>query len=354
MDISQTILYLLKGLILLLDQVPYLLFIYAIVTVIITAVRRSKRDPSVRRGLIRKLSEATGSANGNEAAHGFGADLNGPDPYTTSALLNGYTQGVTPINRESEPLPENTLRNPTPLPPGFVRLDSPASVSPVAASPAAAAAATMAPTAPSPAGTAFDAARIGAAASITAMLRNLPADYHVIDEVMIANGTGTSGDHAITTTLDHVIVSPYGVFVIDEKEPMADRIEGDTQDMHWRAGWGKDGRINGPVSDMVNPVPENVRNLQALSHITGIPLDRFISIIVFCGEGFDLSALTGRKRLLSSTKGMPYPTRIITSAELPSVLADYRKPLLDAFSVQAKTATIGSLSIAKPMNGQAL
>ena len=72
------------------------------------------------------------------------------------------------------------------------------------------------------------------------------------------------------------------------------------------------------------------------------------------GEGFDLSALTGRKRLLSSTKGMPYPTRIITSAELPSVLADYRKPLLDAFSVQAKTATIGSLSIAKPMNGQAL
>lgn len=354
MDISQTILYLLRGLLLLLDQVPYLLFIYAIVTVIITAVRRSKRDPSVRRGLIRKLSEATGSANGNEAAHGFGADPNGPDPYTTSALLNGYTQGVTPTNRESEPLPENTLRNPTPLPPGFVRLDSPASASPVAASPAAAAAATTAPTAPSPAGTAFDAARIGAAASITAMLRNLPADYHVIDEVMIDNGTGTSGDHAITTTLDHVIVSPYGVFVIDEKEPMADRIEGDTQDMHWRAGWGNDGRINGPVSDMVNPVPENVRNLQALSHITGIPLDRFISIIVFCGEGFDLSALTGRKRLLSSTKGMPYPTRIITSVELLSVLADYRKPLLDAFTVQAKTATIGSLSVAKPMNGQAL
>lgn len=354
MDISQTILYLLKGLILLLDQVPYLLFIYAIVTVIITAVRRSKRDPSVRRGLIRKLSEATGSANGNEAAHGFGADPNGPDPYTTSALLNGYTQGVTPTNRESEPLPENALRNPTPLPPGFVRLGSTASASPVAASLAAMTAATTAPTAPSPAGTVFDAARIGAAASVAAMLRNLPADYHVIDEVMIANGTGTSGDHAITATLDHVIVSPYGVFVVDEKEPMADRIEGDTQDMHWRAGWGNDGRINGPVSDMVNPVPENVRNLQALSHITGIPLDRFISIIVFCGEGIDLSALTGRKRLLSSTKGMPYPTRIITSAELPSVLADYRKPLLDAFTVQAKTATIGSLSVAKPMNGQAL
>lgn len=346
MDISQTILYLLKGLILLLNQAPYLLFIYAIVTVIITAVRRSKRDPSVRRGLIRKLSEATGSTNK------FSADPNGPDPYTTSALLNGYTQGVTPTNRESEPLPENTLRNPTPLPPGFVRLDSPASASPVATSPAAAA--TTTPTAPSPAGTAFDATRIGAAASVAVMLRNLPADYHVIDEVMIANGTGTSDDHAITTTLDHVIVSPYGVFVIDEKEPMTDRIEGDTQDMRWRAGWGNDGRINGPVNDMVNPVPENVRNLQALSHITGIPLDRFISIIVFCGEGIDLSALTGRKRLLSSTKGMPYPTRIITSAELPSVLADYRKPLLDAFTVQAKTATIGSLSVAKPMNGQAL
>ncbi|MBW3094126.1 NERD domain-containing protein [Bifidobacterium sp. 64T4] len=350
MDISQTISSLLKGLILLLNQMPFLLFVYAIVAVIITTVHRIKRNPSLKRGLARKLSEVVDSANNNT----YGSDdsdsdnPNAPDPYTTSSLLNGYSQGVTSTNTESEPLPESTLRNPTPLPPGFVRLDSPAATT----SAASANSTTAAATAPaSTAGAAFGTAHAGAAASIAAMLRNLPADYHVIDEVMIANGAGTSSDHATTATLDHVIVSPYGIFVIDEKNPMADRIEGDTQDMHWRAGWSKDGRINGPVNDMVNPVLENVRYLQALSHIIGVPLDRFVSIIVFCGDGFDLSALTGRKRLLSSTKGMPYPTRIITSAELPGVFADYRTPLLDAFTVQMKTTTIGSLSVARPNTG---
>ncbi len=145
--------------------------------------------------------------------------------------------------------------------------------------------------------------------------------------------------------LDHVVVSPYGVFVIDEKETVEQRIEGDVQEPRWRACWGDGRDPSRPDRELFNPIMENIRHVQALGHITGIPTEQFISIIVFCGTDVDLEGISGRKKLLSSTRGMPYPTRIITEDQMEDVFNAYRKPSMNEFIVQAKSATIASLSM---------
>ena len=58
-----------------------------------------------------------------------------------------------------------------------------------------------------------------------------------------------------------------------------------------------------------------------------------------------------RGRLPPSTRGMPYPTRIVTRDELPRVLGQYRKPMLDEFARQSKTAIIEPLSADRADDG---
>lgn len=288
---------------------PELLFTYVIVAAIIGMIKRVRRglrdDGSFIRLLAARLDGNGQKDDDDELAR---------DPYTAVNLLNGYTQGVTPtLDADAAPLPPESLRTPAPLPPTNAKH--------------------------------VTAITLGSGSSVAAMLRNLPSEYHVVDDVVIADTAGTSTAHATTTTLDHVVVSPYGVFVIDEKETVEQRIEGDVQEPRWRACWGDGHDPSRPDRELFNPIMENIRHVQALGHITGIPAEQFISIIVFCGTDVDLEDISGRKKMLSSTRGMPYPTRIITEDQLEDVFNAYRKPSMNEFIVQAKSATIASLSM---------
>lgn len=288
---------------------PELLLTYVIVAAIIGMIKRVRRglrdDGSFIRLLAARLDGNGRKDDDDELAR---------DPYTAVNLLNGYTQGVTPtLDADAAPLPPESLRTPAPLPSTNAKH--------------------------------VTAITLGSGSSVAAMLRNLPSEYHVVDDVVIADTAGTSTAHATTTTLDHVVVSPYGVFVIDEKETMEQRIEGDVQEPRWRACWGDGRDPSRPDRELFNPIMENIRHVQALGHITGIPAEQFISIIVFCGTDVDLEGISGRKKLLSSTRGMPYPTRIITEDQLEDVFNAYRKPSMNEFIVQAKSATIASLSM---------
>lgn len=293
----------------LLTYSPELLFTYVIVAAIIGVIKRVRRglrdDGSFIRLLAARLDGNGQKDDDDELAR---------DPYTAVNLLNGYTQGVTPtLDADAAPLPPESLRTPAPLPSTNAKH--------------------------------VTAITLGSGSSVAAMLRNLPSEYHVVDDVVIADTAGTSTAHATTTTLDHVVVSPYGVFVIDEKETMEQRIEGDVQEPRWRACWGDGRDPSRPDRELFNPIMENIRHVQALGHITGIPAEQFISIIVFCGTDVDLEGISGRKKLLSSTRGMPYPTRIITEDQLEDVFNAYRKPSMNEFIVQTKSATIASLSM---------
>ena len=80
-----------------------------------------------------------------------------------------------------------------------------------------------------------------------------------------------------TTQIDHVIVSRYGVFVVETKN-MDGWIFGDEKSAQWtQSMYGKKYRFQ-------NPLRQNYRHTKALSDFLGIEHDKFISVVMFWGN----------------------------------------------------------------------
>lgn len=99
-------------------------------------------------------------------------------------------------------------------------------------------------------------------------LSKLPAEYHVINNLLIPNRSGTS-------QIDHVIVSPYGIFVIETKR-YSGLIRGSWRSKQWRQYFGSRYQL------FHNPIHQNYGHIQALKAILpNVSDDKFVSIIVF-------------------------------------------------------------------------
>lgn len=80
-----------------------------------------------------------------------------------------------------------------------------------------------------------------------------------------------------TTQIDHVIVSRYGVFVVETKN-MDGWIFGDEKSAQWTQC------IFGKKYKFQNPLRQNYRHTKALSDFLGINHDKFLSVVMFWGE----------------------------------------------------------------------
>ncbi|MCR4331434.1 MAG: NERD domain-containing protein, partial [Sulfuricaulis sp.] len=97
-----------------------------------------------------------------------------------------------------------------------------------------------------------------------------PEVYVDINNITIPTSNGT-------TQIDHVIVSRYGVFVVETKN-MDGWIFGDEKNSQWTQS------IFGKKYKFQNPLHQNYRHTKALSEFLGIDHDKFISIVMFWGE----------------------------------------------------------------------
>lgn len=80
-----------------------------------------------------------------------------------------------------------------------------------------------------------------------------------------------------TTQIDHVIVSRYGIFVVETKN-MDGWIFGDANSRQWTQSiFGKKYRFQ-------NPLHQNYRHTKSLSEFLGIDHSKFISIVMFWGD----------------------------------------------------------------------
>src|SRR5690606_38854588 len=80
-----------------------------------------------------------------------------------------------------------------------------------------------------------------------------------------------------TTQIDHVYVSPFGVFVIETKN-LSHWIHGRRHDRNWIQNvYGK--RIPFP-----NPIWQNLAHIKALGTLLDLSGDKFRSVIVFVGD----------------------------------------------------------------------
>jgi hypothetical protein len=80
-----------------------------------------------------------------------------------------------------------------------------------------------------------------------------------------------------TTQIDHVIVSRYGVFVVETKNYRG-WIFGGERDASWTQS------VFGKKSRFQNPLRQNYRHLRALSEFLQLPEDRFHSVVMFWGD----------------------------------------------------------------------
>jgi restriction system protein len=141
-----------------------------------------------------------------------------------------------------------------------------------------------------------------------------PAVYHLIPDVMLP--TADEG----TTQIDHVIVSRYGIFVVETKT-YTGWIFGSERDPQWTQS------IYRMKNRFQNPLRQNYKHTKTLADLTGIPQDYFKSCVAFAG---DCTFKTDMPSNVVYSKQLgPYITRhqtpIIQDSQVPEIVAAIRE-----------------------------
>jgi hypothetical protein len=108
--------------------------------------------------------------------------------------------------------------------------------------------------------------------AVSSALSRLDADvYHVMNDIMIPDGNGG------TTQIDHVVFSPYGIFVIETKN-YSGWIFGDVKSARWCSTHYGDRHY------FQNPYRQNYKHICCLSSLMRLPRSLFISAVAFPGD----------------------------------------------------------------------
>ena len=95
--------------------------------------------------------------------------------------------------------------------------------------------------------------------------------YHVLNDIYLPLDDGS------TTQIDHVVISPFGVFVIETKTYKG-WIFGNSRDAQWTQVLPK------RKSRFQNPLRQNYLHVQRLMGLTGLQADVVHSVVAFSGE----------------------------------------------------------------------
>jgi hypothetical protein len=94
--------------------------------------------------------------------------------------------------------------------------------------------------------------------------------YHLVENVTLPTEGGT-------TQIDHIIVSQYGIFVVETKN-MTGWIFGSEHEKEWTQ------RNNGNSRKFQNPLRQNYKHTRTLAEVLDIDHTKLFSLIVFVGE----------------------------------------------------------------------
>jgi hypothetical protein len=112
--------------------------------------------------------------------------------------------------------------------------------------------------------------------SLSSILKSLPDCYHVMDDVMLKTKKGT-------TQIDHIIVSPFGIFVVETKNHKG-LIFGDCYGQVWTQVLNGRGHFR-----LYSPVLQNLGHMQNLSKQIKLPMNYMQGVIVFTNQEANLS-----------------------------------------------------------------
>lgn len=106
--------------------------------------------------------------------------------------------------------------------------------------------------------------------TINFMLKKLPEDYKIVNDIFIKNDGWSS-------QIDHIIISKFGIFVIETKTYKG-WIYGKEKQKQWTQN------LYGKKYYFQNPLHQNYGHIQNLKKIKGLEEIDFISLILFSGE----------------------------------------------------------------------
>ena len=148
---------------------------------------------------------------------------------------------------------------------------------------------------------------------------NVATSLHLNKEeyVNIKNITLQLNDGS-TTQIDHVIVSRYGVFVIETKN-MKGWIFGDAHQEKWTQ------QIFKEKHRFQNPLRQNYRHTKALEEILALPAESIISIVVFIGDCHFKTAM---------------PNNVFINAKYTSYIESFQEEKLSAYQFDMTIETL--------------
>lgn len=97
-------------------------------------------------------------------------------------------------------------------------------------------------------------------------LSPLSEEYEIFNDILLKTDDGS------THQIDHVVISPYGVFVLETKGYMGKLYGGQYSDQ-WTEYMG------GKGYDFYNPIKQNYGHMKALQEVLGLPEKAFMSIV---------------------------------------------------------------------------
>lgn len=146
---------------------------------------------------------------------------------------------------------------------------------------------------------------------IAQILNTLPREYQVFNDIYLSNND-------MTTQIDHIVVSIYGIFVIETKNYKG-QIYGNNNSEYWTENF------YGKAYKFYNPIKQNHSHIKALQKLLRIPFDTFISIIVFSNN---------------ATLKCDSLENIIYSFELKEFIKGYKKPIFNVDDVKKISAKL--------------
>lgn len=141
--------------------------------------------------------------------------------------------------------------------------------------------------------------------NINEILQDLGENYRLIYNVMLPADDGT------TTQIDHIVVSEFGIFVIETKN-YSGWIFGDANGRVWTQTLRAKGRKSEKHA-FQNPIRQNYRHIRVLAENLGISKDYFKNIVVFAGN---------------ATFKTNIPYGVIYSSQLRGHIKSFKTPII--------------------------
>lgn len=119
------------------------------------------------------------------------------------------------------------------------------------------------------------------------VLNKLPKEYIVLNDIMFRTETGT-------TQLDHIVLSPKGIFIIETKN-YSGYIYGDENSQYWTQVLYK------TKNKLYNPILQNYGHVTAMKHLINKRDVKYHPIVVF-GKGCKLNKIYAKTPVIYINK----------------------------------------------------